>query len=748
MDIDATVKQLMAARRIPLDKIMQKRQTFQWQQDSYREMNSKILDLKNNAFNMKLQGSYLTKKVSTGDETTVTATGTSNATDGIYKLNISQLAESASITSTSSVGASVTAASKINSVDASIGADFKFTIAGEKGTATIEIDNEATIGTFVSSVNSKSTLTGVKVSFDDTMKRFFFVSSNTGVNSKVELNSENANFVNNVLKLSGSSPKIGEQVTGTAEFKSPVPDLTKKIDATLGATVQKLRIGYDGSNYEFSVDKNTTIGGLIDDLNTELKATGIVAGLDSTTGALTFNKPDSNKPITFSDLTSDSKDLVSALGLPTKTPTGTSVKGALFLTMATDTNKVINSSLKADQTFRIAYDVDGNGSKNYDFTISSTTTISSLINKINASDLGTIGGVNAQLDSATGKLILTSPKGDDVLTPAIDEGKHFSFSDQTSDSTNILTSLGLIAGINDPDDLPNTVDSEADPTRLNYTQVSAKGKNVMLKYNEVDVEFASNTFTINGINITAKKATNTDVNLTVYQDVDTVYNSIKSFVDKYNEVLGAVNAEISEERYRAYSPLTDEQKEAMEESQITLWENKAKSGMLRNDSILSNAVSEFRSDWYQSVTGVSSGDYRQLSDVGITTLDYSEKGKLYINESKLKEALAKDPEAVMRLFTSNDGNASSTGGDGVAVRISDAADRVLSKLKTKAGTSSSLLSNYDIGKQMTRLDKEISTWQSRLTDIENQYYKQFTAMETAMNKYNSQSASLAQFAGS
>jgi flagellar hook-associated protein 2 len=152
MDIDSTVKQLMAARRIPLDKILQKKQTLQWKQDGYREMNSKLLDLRDSAFKMKLQSTYLAKKTSSNDESAISAVGTSSATDGIYKINIAQLAEAASATSTGSVGTNIKTTSKIVDVDPSLDADplekgdilTTLTIGGEKGTATIEVNDEAT----------------------------------------------------------------------------------------------------------------------------------------------------------------------------------------------------------------------------------------------------------------------------------------------------------------------------------------------------------------------------------------------------------------------------------------------------------------------------------------------------------------------------------------------------------------------------------------------------------------------------
>jgi flagellar hook-associated protein 2 len=50
-----------------------------------------------------------------------------------------------------------------------------------------------------------------------------------------------------------------------------------------------------------------------------------------------------------------------------------------------------------------------------------------------------------------------------------------------------------------------------------------------------------------------------------------------------------------------------------------------------------------------------------------------------------------------------------------------------------------------MGKQLADYNKRISDMKSRLSDMETRYYKQFSAMEEAMNKYQSQSSSLTSF---
>jgi flagellar hook-associated protein 2 len=218
-------------------------------------------------------------------------------------------------------------------------------------------------------------------------------------------------------------------------------------------------------------------------------------------------------------------------------------------------------------------------------------------------------------------------------------------------------------------------------------------------------------------------------------------------LDKYNEVIAKLNTETKEAKYRDYTPLLDEQKEAMSDKQIELWEEKAKSGLLRSDSILTSALTEMRRSLSSPVTGVTDTKFDTLSEIGITTGSYLEDGKLYINETKLKEAITQNGSKVMELFTkSSDSTVSTTkfNESGLGQRLYDQIVSSMGKITDKAGSVASLTDNSILGKSIDRMDDEIDRWQDRLSQIEDRYWRQFTAMEQAMNKANSQSSWLAQ----
>lgn len=80
---------------------------------------------------------------------------------------------------------------------------------------------------------------------------------------------------------------------------------------------------------------------------------------------------------------------------------------------------------------------------------------------------------------------------------------------------------------------------------------------------------------------------------------------------------------------------------------------------------------------------------------------------------------------------------------GIAERIYDQLKITLDGLTSRAGTAVSLSDNSVLGKRLYEMDKEIDKWNVRLNEIENRYYRQFTAMESAISRYNSQSLYLA-----
>jgi flagellar hook-associated protein 2 len=217
-------------------------------------------------------------------------------------------------------------------------------------------------------------------------------------------------------------------------------------------------------------------------------------------------------------------------------------------------------------------------------------------------------------------------------------------------------------------------------------------------------------------------------------------------VDKYNELIDKIDKKALEKKNSDYQPLTDDQRQSLDDDQIKKWEEQARLGDLHSDSILTKVLSDMRSDLNNFVTSLSSGDIRQLSQIGIQTGAYYERGKLYIkDEAALRSALASNPEQVMRLFNYDDPTVKKSSQDGIAVRLFDRISDAMKKITDKAGAASATSDNSFVAKDLKDINKRISAMETTMTDKENRYYKKFSAMEQALSKFNSQSSSLSAF---
>jgi flagellar hook-associated protein 2 len=269
--------------------------------------------------------------------------------------------------------------------------------------------------------------------------------------------------------------------------------------------------------------------------------------------------------------------------------------------------------------------------------------------------------------------------------------------------------------------------------------VLVKAADAVVVYNRAELTGSSNNFSVNGLTLTLKAVTAADetISLSVAGNTQAVYDMVKDFVKSYNELLKEMNEAYNAKSSRGYDPLTDEEKDAMTDDQITKWEDRIKDSLLRRDNTLGGLISAFRSSLSESVT--YNGKTYSLASFGITTHNYTEKGILHIQgdeddsavatmENKLMEALNEDPDAVMAV-------------------ISKLSDKLYSSLMDKMKTSSlsSALTVYndkEISKTLTNYKSDLKRLEDKLQKIEDRYYKQFAAMESIMAQMNAQSSSL------
>lgn len=257
------------------------------------------------------------------------------------------------------------------------------------------------------------------------------------------------------------------------------------------------------------------------------------------------------------------------------------------------------------------------------------------------------------------------------------------------------------------------------------------GKNAKLKINTYTIEQKSNKFTIDGITYDLKGTFSSDkqINFTVTRDTQYTVDRIKEFVSKYNELHDYLNGKVNEKKYYEFDPLTDEQKEALEEKEIEKWEEKAKSGQLKNDPAITKLLSQLRESVYKKVEGIG----LSLSDIGITTGSFQEKGKLFVDEDKLKKMIDERPEDVMNLFMATNSageemtKAEKYEKDGFFARMTSSFNDYYDTLK---------LNKMDDG--IKAYEEKIKNLEMRIYETQERYYRQFAQLETALAKMQSQ----------
>jgi flagellar hook-associated protein 2 len=500
-------------------------------------------------------------------------------------------------------------------------------------------------------------------------------------------------------------------------------------DGDYNLSGRTIKISLDGVTREITLedysaskdDIGTKLQSLID---TAFGSGKITVGYNTTDKKLTFDTAGGAGKLILSSGSTD--DALASLGF---------TSGA--------TNRIdINKSLESLSTFfknDLAFTSDGKLSftiNSKKFTFDKSVSLSSMMNTINTD---ADAKVNMRYDETMDKLVLTAKqfgKGNNIDISAEQGGNLFGAG----------SASGIITG----------------------NATTSQGSDAIAHIDGQLVTRSSNTFVLNGATYTlvkahASPATESET-VTLSTNTDEVFNNIKGFVEKYNGIIFSLNTKLTEKYDRDYQPLTDEQKEAMSEDEIKTWETKAKTGLLKGDSMLQGIAYSMRNALSDSITGQKS----TLSSIGITTGDYSENGKLIIDETKLKAAIQKDPQAITDLFTkesdisyvasanSSELRATRYKNEGLANRLSDILDN---NVRTTNGKGSLLLTaglegdatQYSsiIHKQIGEYDEDIVSLVDKLKDKENRYYAKFTALEKYISQMNAQSSWLSsQFGGS
>ena len=317
------------------------------------------------------------------------------------------------------------------------------------------------------------------------------------------------------------------------------------------------------------------------------------------------------------------------------------------------------------------------------------------------------------------------------------------------DSTSSDYTTALAAFVNKVQDSQRILDQSSTLTNSGAKKID--GCDSEIKLNGITYTSSLNTYSINGLSITAMQATGDGdtnaITVTTATDTQAIYDKIKSFLTQYNSLINEMTSLYNADTAKGYEPLTDDEKSAMSDSEVEKWEEKIKSSLLRRDDSLESVMNLMTNAMSQPVK--IDGKKYYLSSFGIKTLGFlnapeNQQNAYHIdgdeddtatsgNEDKLMAMINSDPDTVvsfMQQLTTNLYDAIGT--------------------KMKSSTLSSIYKVYndkEMASEYSDYTTTIKKWEQKLQDQEDAYYKKFSAMETALSKLQSQTSSLSNLFG-
>ncbi len=722
IDTESLVQSMLSNVQNKIDKQKQQRQQFEWKQELYRSVITDINDFQNKYFNMasnsclRLVSTYNSMKTESSSKA-VSVTPGSNAVDGEFKMQVARLASKTSVTSSKvNVGNIATSSAKANS--------FKYdrSVNIKVGNQNISVDlsgvTDADVAQRINDAASSAGLGNI-VNMDSATKELTFSAA-----SDIEISGSTAGMA--ILGLSGTAKAAlakdasGNDIAGQYELKSKG---FNENFAKSGAVNGSIDITLDGVTKSFAIAEGEGMADLKKKVESAFGST-VKFTQDSSSGKWDISVEGKGRQLSISA----NADTMEAIGFDK------------------DATKLSNQLLRTDTVGgKLGIGTPGDNTTEYSFKINgeeikytAEDTISSIMNKVNASN----AGVNMTYDELSDKFSITSKS----------TGEGFGVNIQ-DDANGIFSKLGF------------TMNSGS----LDQSTVK-EGQNAVVNINGVTVERANNNFTYNGMTLSLKATTgnyelnadgsfaeNSDgtiktingtadekVEVTTTRNVDKIFDNIKAFVEDYNKLIEKLNKYTHEDpSYKKYPALTEAQKKQMSEKEIELWEEKSKEGLLRNDKDISSFLSDMRSAMY-TVKGSSKF---MLSNIGInSSSQWSDYGKLSIDEDKLKSALTNNADEVAKLFTGTNGLATklnkicdkaantSSGSPGALVRIAG--------VKGKGSEKSN-----DIQRKLDSISKRLESLNRTYESKKERYWRQFNAMEEALSKMQSQGDYFANYFG-
>ena len=741
-----TLVQAMVSTQVSKKEKLQKAQTkLQWKQDAFKSLNTKVYGLYSKVGNLRFSSTYNMKKTTVSDITKAQVTASNTAVNGIQTLQIKQLATSGYLTG-GELKKGTTGKTTLKELGYD-GADTSISVTIGSSKKDIDVSGSTTVDDLVSKLKDA----GLNASFDDKNGRIFVSAKETGKENDFSLTGADMSGLKalNAAGLSVMSKSDIENYKKMASYAKNDDTGSYSESKTSEAILQTLK------NLQNAYEGNTNLAREEKDLNAKIAYSDAkdavnkyLDGDDTNAYKKTEReqlanllKQSSSKYTYVNDQTGEVKEiydvkdaagwtaydkkvneLAKSTGLITET-TGDDGETKEDSTKLEALSNNIKTVIAVDDNAKYTDDVKKDYYLSEDKRAEKKTRLEEIPKEKEAND-----AIIADEDNNYWDIKDYSGKTEDDLAAIADK-----YAKQVTNARDMVEKLAS--------------GSKDIPISKGASRVDAQDAKITL--NNADFTSSSNVFNINGLTIKATAKTADGETLSINTDTDTqgIYDKIKDFLTDYNSIINELTSLYNADSAKGYEPLTDDEKESMSDKEVEKWETKIKDSILRNDSTVGGVMNAMTTAMMKSYT--INGKSYSLSSFGIHTQGYlnAAKNEQYAyhidgdeddtitsgNTDKLMDMINNNPEDLeefMKQLTSG---------------LYSALDS-----KMKSTTMSSAYTIYN-DKQMTReynnYTKEIKEWETKISDLEDRYYKQFSTMETQLAKMQSTTSSLTSMLG-
>lgn len=757
LDTESIISALVSSYNYKTQKYQKAQTKLSWKQDAWKSLNTKIYSLYQSVGNLRFSSAYNMKSTTISDSTKVSVSAGSGSVNGSYSVQVTSLAKAGYLTG-GKLASGTTSSTKLSDLGYT-GGDSTMSLTVDGATTDVSVNGDTTI----QQVLNKFKEAGVNASYDETNRRIYVSSKNTGAENDFSLTASSSSGTA-ALKALGLNVASDANAAEYAELASyDGLDFTAIVQEKFNAKSENAALKTENSNYTKALAYASAAQNLHDvkakgseadyKLLTDLAGVADIdkAYVDTDGNVYTYDE-ETKKYSTVKTLPDGSTDKIEVDEADITDPKYTKATDK-YTELAESFGLITN---KKDESGADVLDDSGNPVKDSSAlnafvknmhtvglytsltgTESDNTELQAMITDIDAAI--TAGTADTLTASYNAKIADNNTKiadnnailaANEKLTADMTADDIAAFAEKVAYAKGVTE--GTIIG-----------DYNKDATRVN-------GSDAVIYVNGAEYTGDSNTFSINGMTITATGITGAAydptetnaVSVTVNTDVQGIYDKVKDFLSQYNAIINEMTSLYNADSAKGYEPLTDEEKDAMSDTEVEKWEEKIKSSILRRDDTLSSLITSMTNAMSQGVK--IKGETYYLSNFGIKTLGYlnAPKNEHYAyhidgdeddvntsgNTDKLMAAIAEDPDTVIEFM------------QGMAKNLYEAVDK-----KMKSTTLSSIYTVYndkEMASEYSDYTTTIKKWQERLETKEEYYYNKFSQMETALSKLNSQSSSL------